>query len=124
MFDNDKSDQIYPSLKAMLILRYDLKCCCSLGIIFFICSFAYKLLENDIIRKQTTETINLKNGNLLSSDDKKKLKIGRHVTKYKRYKNLSDLKKAANNAIHHCLCSSKQRSSWFDKVRFTHTIIY
>ena len=78
-------------------------------------------MENDTLRKQTIGTINLKNGNLVSSDDKKKLKIGRHVTKYKRYKNLSDLKKAANYAFHHCLCSSKHRSSWFDKVRFIHT---
>ena len=80
-------------------------------------------MENDTLRKQTIGTINLKNENLVSSDDKKKLKIGRHVTKYKRYKNLSDLKKAANYAFHHCLCSSKPRSSWFDKVRLIHILI-
>lgn len=82
------------------------------------------MLENDIIRKETTDTIELSNGNLVSSDDKEKLKKSRHVTKYKRYKNLSDLKKAASYAFHHCLCSSKKRSSWFDKVRFFHNTTY
>ena len=136
------------------MIRCDLRCCCSLGIIFLICSLSYKLLEYDIIRIETKETINLENGNLESSDNTQKFNQNRHVTKSKRYNNLrkafikkftfvnfwfnphplfcqaqvqvplffkaftSDLKKAANYAIQNCLCSSKQRSSWFDKVIF------
>ena len=53
-----------------------------------ICSLAYKILEYDIIRIETKETINLENGNLVSSDNTQKLKQNRHVTKSKRYNNL------------------------------------
>ena len=59
-----------------------------MGIIFLICSLAYKILEYDIIRIETKETINLENGNLVSSDNTQKLKQNRHVTKSKRYNNL------------------------------------
>ena len=72
----------------MLMIRCDLRCYCSLGIIFLICSLAYKILEYDIIRIETKETINLENGNLVSSDNTQKLKQNRHVTKSKRYNNL------------------------------------
>ena len=45
-------------------------------------------MEYDIIRIETKETINLENGNLVSSDNTQKLKQNRHVTKSKRYNNL------------------------------------
>ena len=40
-----------------------------------------------------------------------------NVTK-EELKAIKDLKKAANYVTQNCLCSSKQRSSWFDKVIF------
>ena len=99
----------------MQLLRYDLKCYCSLGIILFMCSLAYKLLEIDVLRLGKEDTITQKDENVVSSDNKK-FQQSRHVTKPKRYNSLSDLKKAANYALQNCLCSSKQRSSWFDQV--------
>ena len=99
----------------LLLLRFDLKCYCSLGILLFICSLAYKLLVIQVFRTEKEETITWKDENVISSDNKK-FQQNRHVIKSKRYNSLSDLKKAANFALRNCLCSSKQRSSWFDQV--------
>ena len=79
------------------------------------CSLAYKLLEIDVLRLGKEDTISQKGENVVPSDNKK-FQQNRHVTKPKRYNSLSDLKKAANYALQNCLCSSKQRSSWFDQV--------
>ena len=43
--------------------------------------------------------------------------------KSRRYNSLRDLKEAAKIAVQNCLCSSKQRSSWFEQAGFNEMVL-
>ena len=103
-----------------MLLRYDLKSLCALGVIFFVSALAYKLMEanNNRIGKVIRTIYSGK------SNFSEKTEPEHSFHKSRRYNSLRDLKEAAKIAVQNCLCSSnKQRSSWFDQAGFKEMVL-
>ena len=102
-----------------MLLRYDLKSLCALGVIFFVSALAYKLMEanNNRIGKVIRTIYSGK------SNFSEKTEPEHSFHKSRRYNSLRDLKEAAKIAVQNCLCSSKQRSSWFEQAGFKEMVL-
>ena len=102
-----------------MLLRYDLKSLCALGVIFFVSALAYKLMEanNNRIGKVIRTIYSSKSNFSETTEPEHKFH------KSRRYKSLKDLKEAAKIAVQNCLCSSNQRSSWFEQAGFKEMVL-
>ena len=97
-----------------MILRYDSNAFYSIGSIFIVTLIFYLLidLESNHVKRYLPPTKVATNPR-----DTLETNGGKHEmetpSKRKKFSSLKELKEAAKVALDTCLCSSKQRSSWF-----------
>ena len=119
---------LFVSVGIKMILRYDSNAFYSIGTIFLVTLIFYLLidLENNHVERYLPPTEVATNPRDTLESNGRKLEM-ETPSRRKKFSSLKELKDAAKVALDTCLCSSKQRSSWFGqqvgKVNILNTTI-
>ena len=111
-----------------MILRYDSNAIYSIGSIFLVTLIFYLLidLKSNHVKRYLPPTEVATNPRDTLESNGRKLKM-ETPSRRKKFSSLKELREAAKIALDTCLCSSKQRSSWFGhqvgKVNILNTTI-